>query len=414
MSVAEFPSALRPLFEPYRYKVLWGGRGSGKSWGIARALLIRGAQSKLRILCTREIQKSIRNSVHKLLSDQIQALGLGAFYTVTQTEIRGANGTEFLFNGLSDQTAESIKSFESVDVVWVEEAQTVSKRSWDILTPTIRKQGSEIWMSLNPELDTDETYVRFIANPPPDSWVCKMNYTENPWFSDTLERERAHAEATMTRADYENIWLGKCRPAVSGAIYAEEMADAFEKGRIGRIPYESRLPVQVVFDLGWNDKMSIILMQKHISELRIIEYIEDSHKTLDWYSAKLKEKNYNWGKVWLPHDGAHGDYKTGKSAQQIMQELGWQVNIIPVAPVEAGIRLTRQTLPRCYFNQDSTQRLVECLRRYRRNLPTTTNEPGSPVHDEYSHGADAMRYVATIAERVTNNDYQPLQYKRIK
>ena len=376
-------------------------------------MLIKGAQKPIRILCTREIQKSIKNSVHKLLSDQIQSLGLGAFYTVTQTEIRGANGTEFLFNGLSDQTAESIKSFESVDIVWVEEAQTVSKRSWDILTPTIRKQDSEIWMSLNPELDTDETYVRFIASPPPDSWVCKMNYTENPWFNDTLEKERAHAEASMSKADYENIWLGVCRPAVSGAIYADEIADSFEKGRVCRVPYESKFPVHVIFDLGWNDKMAIILAQRHLSEIRVLEYIEDSHKTLDWYSAKLREKGWNWGKVWLPHDGAHGDYKTGKSAQQIMQELGWQVNIIPVSPVEAGIRLTRQTLPRIYFDKDGTQRLLECLRRYRRNLPTTTNEPGAPVHDEYSHGADCARYMCLSAEKMQNTGFAPIQYKRL-
>ena len=413
MSIAEFPASLKPLFESKRYKVLWGGRGSGKSWGIARALLILAAQKPMRILCTREIQKSIKNSVHKLLSDQIQSLGLGSFYTITQTEIRGANGSEFLFNGLSDQTAESIKSFESVDTVWVEEAQTVSKRSWDILTPTIRKQGSEIWMSLNPELDTDETYIRFIATPPPDSWVCKMNYTENPWFNDTLDNERLHALATMSKADYENIWLGICRTAVSGAIYADEVAQAFSESRIRAVPYESKFPVHVIFDLGWNDKMSVILAQRSLSEIRVLEYIEDSHKTLDWYSAKLKEKGLNWGKVWLPHDGAHGDYKTGKSAQQIMQELGWQVNIIPIDKIESGIRLARQTLPRVYFDADKTTRLVECLRRYRRNLPTTTNEPGAPVHDEYSHGADAFRYLCASADKMQNTGYEPIPYKRL-
>ena len=393
--------------------MLHGGRGSGKSWGIARALLIQAAQKPMRILCTREIQKSIKNSVHKLLSDQIQSLGLGSFYTITQTEIRGANGSEFLFNGLSDQTAESIKSFESVQIVWVEEAQTVSKRSWDILTPTIRSQGSEIWMSLNPELDTDETYVRFIQTPPPDSWVCKMNYTENPWFNDTLDNERLHALATMSKADYENIWLGICRTAVSGAIYADEVAQAFSESRIRAVPYESKFPVHVIFDLGWNDKMSVILAQRSLSEIRVLEYIEDSHKTLDWYSAKLKEKGLNWGKVWLPHDGAHGDYKTGKSAQQIMQELGWQVNIIPIDKIESGIRLARQTLPRVYFDADKTTRLVECLRRYRRNLPTTTNEPGAPVHDEYSHGADAFRYLCASADKMQNTGYEPIPYKRL-
>ena len=118
----EFPDKLQCLFEPYRYKVLHGGRGGAKSWGIARAFLLRGAQSKRRFLCAREIQKSIRDSVHKLLSDQVAVMGLGAFYEVQQSVIKGMNGTEFLFAGLSDQTAESIKSFEGVDDVWVEEA----------------------------------------------------------------------------------------------------------------------------------------------------------------------------------------------------------------------------------------------------------------------------------------------------
>jgi phage terminase large subunit len=241
-----------------------------------------------------------------------------------------------------------------------------------------------------------------------------MNFTENYWFNETMEAERAHAELTMSKADYANIWLGICKPAVSGAIYAEEVAQALEDGRVCSLPYESKFQVHAIFDLGWNDKMSIILAQRNVSELRVLEYIEDSHKTLDWYSNILKQKGLNYGKVWLPHDGAHGDYKTGKSAQMIMQELGWSVNIIPVAPVENGIRLARQALPRCVFDKDKTARLIECLRRYRRNLPTTTNEPGGPVHDEYSHGADAFRYLATIAEQMNNTGYETLNYKRIR
>ena len=413
LSVAEFPESLKPLFEPHRIKALHGGRCSGKSWAIARALLIQGAQRPLRILCTREVQKSIKNSVHKLLCDQVQALDLGKFYSITQTEIKGVNGTEFLFNGLSDQTADSIKSFESVDICFIEEAQAISQRSLSILTPTIRKEGSEIWLAMNPELDTDPAFTYFIQTPQANSFILKMNYTENLWFNDTMEAERSHAERTMLPEDYANIWLGVCRPAVSGAIYAAEVAQAFTESRIRAVPYESKFPVHVIFDLGWNDKMSVILAQRSLSEIRVLEYIEDSHKTLDWYSAKLKEKGLNWGKVWLPHDGAHGDYKTGKSAQQIMQELGWSVNIIPIDKVESGIRLARQTLPRVYFDTDKTARLIECLRRYRRNLPTTTNEPGAPVHDEYSHGADAFRYLCASADKMQNNGFEPIQYRRL-
>ena len=163
MIEAWFPEKLRFLFSPARYKVVRGGRGPGKSWGFARALLIMGAKRPLRVLCTREVQKSIAQSVHQLLRDQIEALGLSGQYEVLTTEIRGKNGTQFFFSGLSDQTAESLKSFEGVDVCWCEEAQAISKRSWDILIPTIRKDGSEIWVSFNPQLESDETYRRFVS-----------------------------------------------------------------------------------------------------------------------------------------------------------------------------------------------------------------------------------------------------------
>lgn len=407
MTEAEFPEKLRPLFKSYRYKVAYGGRGGAKSWGFARALLILGAKTKLRILCTREVQKSIKDSVHKLLSDQVQALGLGKFYEVQATVLRGANGTEFLFAGLSDMTAESIKSFEGVDIVWCEEAQAISKRSWDILIPTIRKDGSEIWLSMNPELDTDESWVRFVENPPPSTALMQVNYSDNPWFPEVLESERQHAQRTMPKADYENIWEGKCRPAVSGAIYAEEVATMFEAGRVCDVAYDPAMKVHVIWDLGWNDAMSLILVQRHLSTLRVIEYLEDSRRTLDWWSAELRNRRYNWGALWLPHDGAHGDFKTGKSAQDIMRELGWDVNVIPQQPVETGIRMARMALERTYIDKAKAVRLVECLKRYRRGIPVTTGEAGKPLHDEWSHGADAYRYTATVAEQLGNYGQAP-------
>ena len=158
----EFPSKLRGLWQPKRFKVMYGGRGGAKSWSVAMALLVMGSNRPLRILCAREIQKSMRDSVHRLLSDQIAALGLGGFYDVLDTEIRGANGTLILFAGLQSHTVDSIKSYEAIDIVWVEEAQSVSARSWEVLVPTIRRPGSEIWLTLNPDLATDATYARFI------------------------------------------------------------------------------------------------------------------------------------------------------------------------------------------------------------------------------------------------------------
>jgi phage terminase large subunit len=403
----QFPAKLKCLFRPKRYKVAHGGRGSAKSWGFARALLILAAQRPLRVLCAREVQKSIKDSVHRLLTDQIQALGLGTSYEVFETEIRGRDGSLFLFAGLAQHTVESIKSYEGVDVVWVEEAQVVTKRSWDVLTPTIRKEGSEIWITLNPDMETDETYSRFVLGRPyesEDAFVVQMNWRDNPWFPEVLERER---QATLKRDpdNYDNIWEGKCRPAAEGAIYYKEVAAAEEGGRICNLPYDPLLKVHVIVDLGWNDAMSISLVQKQTSAIAVLENIEDSHKTLDHYSAELKKKNMNWGSLYLPHDGRHKDYKTGKSAEDIMKALGWDVKITPNMSIEDGIRLTRMTFPRLYFDRVKAARLIECAKRYRRSVHQTTGEPGAPLHDEYSHGADSLRYLAVNAESMTNEDF---------
>lgn len=405
---AQFPAKLKPLFSPARYKVLHGGRGSGKSWGIARALLILARQARRRILCTREIQKSIKDSVHALLSDQIQALGFSADFEILETEIRcRVTGSVFLFGGLQQHTVESIKSFEGCDIVWVEEAQVVSGKSWDVLIPTIRRPGSEIWISLNPQLESDETYQRFIAMPPDGAFVCQMNYTDNPWFPEVLEAERVHAEKTMKREKYAHIWDGKCMPAVEGAIYFDEVAKAEEDGRITRVAPDKLLKAHAIFDLGWNDSMSIIIVQRSASELRVIDYIEDSHKKLSDYSDMLKAKPLNWGRVWLPHDGFSKDYKTGKSAEEMMKALGWSVSRTPNMDIEGGIKAAREVFERIWFDKDKTTRLVECLKRYRRNIGQRTGEAGGPLHDEFSHGADAFRYLALVADQLKNNDSAP-------
>ena len=415
--VIELPEKLSFLDEPHRYKVAYGGRGSSKSWTFARSLLIQGSAKKLRILCTREVQKSIKDSVHKLLGDQIQSLGLGAFYDVLETIIRGRNGTEFIFSGLSGQTIESIKSLEGCDIVWVEEAQTVSKKSWDILIPTIRNDGSEIWVSFNPILDSDETYVRFVLSPPPDSVVAFVNYFDNPWFPRVLEQERTHCQAT-NKEDYDNIWEGKCRAAVAGAIYASEVAASMANGRICNVPYDPALKIHSIWDMGWNDSMAISLVQRVRSEVRVVNYIEDDHKTLDYYAALLNGMMYNWGYDFLPHDGRTKDYKTGKSAEDILKKFNRKVKITPSLTVENGIKAARGIFPQVYFDKSLREnsqcvgpgRLVECLKRYRRSINAQTNEPGDPMHDEFSHGADNFRYMAINLSSMTNedqNDFTP-------
>ena len=397
----EIPEKLWFLFEPHRYKVARGGRGSGKSWSFARALLVLGLAKKERILCTREIQNSIKDSVHKLLADQIALLGLGHFYTVQEHTIRGRNGTEFIFSGLSNQTVESIKSFEGVTRVWVEEAKNVSKRSWDILTPTIRTEGSELWISYNPELESDETHIRFTLKPPTDCINVEINYYDNPWFNDILEQERQDC-LRRDPDSYPNIWEGKCLPAVAGAIYFKEES----AGRIARVPYDPLLKVQLVFDLGWNDSTAIIMAQRHATALYIIDYIEDSRRTLDSYSAELKAKQYNWCRLWLPHDGFSGSVASRPPAD-IMKSLGWDVvpkHELAILPLESGIQTARQTFGQAYFDKDKCGRLIECLKRYRRRINNQTQAETGPVHDEFSHGADCFRYLCVNAGQMHNED----------
>jgi phage terminase large subunit len=395
------PPKLEPFEkQPARYKVAYGGRGSGKSWGVARLLLDFGTRSRLRVLCAREIMRTISESVHQLLRDQIAELGLSGFYTVTDNAIRGANGTEFYFAGLRTQDAHKLKSYEGVDICWVEEAQVVSKRSWDILLPTIRKPLSEIWVTFNPELDTDETYQRFVANPPEQSVVVKMNYVDNPWFPGVLELERRTLLARDPEA-HRNVWEGECRSAVEGAIYAKEVAALYESGRVRPCPYDPLLPVHTVWDLGWNDQTSIALVQR-ASEVRVIGYIEDSHRTLADYVAQLKLLPYVWGQDWLPHDGQARDYKSGKSAEEMLKAMQRDPRIVENLDIESGIKAARMVFPRVYIDPKA-ERLLHCLKRYRRTINQNTNEPGPPLHDEYSHGADCFRYLALCVDQMGNS-----------
>jgi phage terminase large subunit len=382
-----------------RFKVLHGGRDSAKSHSIARMLLARGRARPERILCTREIQKSIAESVHQLLKDLIGELGLQDFYEVQQNYIRGASGTQIAFHGLSGQTATSIKSFEGTTICWVEEAQTISKRSWDLLEPTIRAPGSEIWVSFNPDMDTDETYKRFVVSPPPDSIVTQMNWVDNPWRSRVLDaaREKMRQESPD---DYAHIYMGQCRPAVEGAIYYQEVSKLKSSGRLGNVPYDPMLKVHVICDLGFNDFMALLLVQRLGSEIRIIRYIEDRMRFIPSYHQELQDLKLNWGKLYLPHDGK-AKHVTGSSAQEQFDALGWDVEIVPDIGIEQGIRKTREVFPRFYVDKTHAGELVSRLGRYRRRV-NAEGQASTPLHDDSSNGADGTRYLAIVADQLSN------------
>lgn len=402
-----------PSGKRVRFRVLHGGRDGAKSHSIARMLLIRGRAKPERILCTREIQKSIAESVHQLLKDLISEMGLEDFYEVQQHYIRGANGTQIAFHGLSGQTATSIKSFEGTTICWVEEAQTISKRSWDLLEPTIRAPNSEVWVSFNPDMDTDETYRRFVTNPPADAIVTQINWNDNPWRSQVLDAAREKMERESPE-DFAHIYGGACRPAVEGAIYYKEVAALRSSGRLGNVPYDPMLKVHVVVDLGFNDFMALILVQRRASEVRVIRYIEDRFRDIPSYSQELRDLRLNFGRIYLPHDGkaktlTSANNPHGSSAEKQFQKLGWKVEIVENIEIEQGIRKTREMFPRISVDQGNAGELVNRLGRYRRRV-NTEGQASTPVHDDQSHGSDGFRYLAIVADQLSNDNQEPVTF----
>lgn len=394
---AKFPEVQGFLFKPSRYKVLYGGRAGSKSWGVARALLLQGAKKPLRVLCTRETQTSIADSVHKLLSDQVDALKLGSFYKVTDAAIRGKNGTEFIFAGLR-QNINNLKSYESVDICWVEEAHTVSKKSWDVLIPTIRKEGSEIWVTFNPELDTDETYKRFILSPPSGAKVVKMTWRDNPWLSEVSRRDMEDCKA-RDEDDYNWIWEGLCKRSVEGAIYQREMAKIDLEGRVRRIPYEPIRPVDTYWDIG--DRFTkIVLAQSFPFETRVIDYFDGEGESLAEIVRWLQSRNYVYGVDNLPWDAKAPQLSTGKSIQEQLTGFGRRVRVIRRFNVADGINMVRTILPQCWFDSDKCADLLTALRRYRWAPDGANNTvKGTPLHDIYSHGADSFRSMAVAIQK---------------
>lgn len=395
---AEFPEKLACLFDPphMRFRVLFGGRGGAKSWGVARALLIKGAQTPIRVLCAREFQTSIKDSVHKLLGDQIEALGLSTFYEITQAQIRGKNGSEFNFVGLKNNVA-NVKSYEGVDVCWVEEAQTVSRHSWNVLIPTIRKEKSEIWITFNPELETDETYQRFVIHAPDNAIVQKVNWSDNPWFPETLKLEK-DALKHRDPAAYNVVWEGLCKQTVDGAIFAREMQMAELEGRIMRVPYDATKPVHAIFDLGWSDATAIWFLQFIGMETRLIRYIEGSQKTISEYLATMQSFGYIYDTLWLPHDAENKTLAAnGRSIEEIVRAAGYKTRIIPRTPVADSINAARTIFRSCYFDRENCHEGLQCLRHYRYEVdPETGQFSRNPLHDHYSHGADAFRMIGLM------------------
>ena len=404
----QIPEALSFLFEPARYKVAYGGRGSGKTWAFCRALLIKAQLAPTRVLCAREIQKSIKDSVHQVLRDQISILGWHDRFTVQEKSITGRNGSEFMFEGLR-YNVDSIRSKEGIDICAVFEAKNVSKNSWETLIPTIRKAGSEIWVEFNPELETDETYQRFVLHPPPSAIVKKVNFYDNPWFPDVLKEEAETLKARDEDA-YQNVWLGNCRVTLEGAIYANELRLATAEERICKVPYDQRMPVHTFWDLGFSDCTSIWFAQKVGFEYHIIDFYQNRLQMLPHYLKVLQAKPYVYGTDYLPHDADHGGLAAEPISKQ-MRDVGRKVITVSRIPeIQLGINATRQIFNRLYFDQERCADGLQALRHYSYDVDEFGQWSKHPAHDTNSHAADALR---TLGESIAQVD-RPKQKQEVQ
>lgn len=391
----EIPEKFDFLFEPWRFKVGYGGRAGVKSWTFARALLTLGRIKPLRMGCARETMQSIKDSVHQLLEDQVKALGLQHFYTVLQSEIRGANGSTFTFHGLRDQSVHNIKSLESVDILWVEEAQNVSKKSWLTAIPTIRKPGSEIWVSFNPELETDDTFQRFVVNPPANAKVMKTSWRDNPWLSQEIKDDIEHLRKTDP-VEYDHVYEGNCKAAVDGAVYREQLSAAEKDGRMCRVPYDPIRPVDTFWDLGFGDNTSIWFAQSVGLEFRLVDFVSDSLKDLSFYFNELRKRPYSYGTHYLPHDARAKTLAAGgRSIQQQVEAAGFRVKIVSELSVADGIAAARTIFNKCWFDQDKCADGIQALKHYRYEFDEKLGSfKREPVHDWASHPSDAFRMFA--------------------
>lgn len=431
------PEAFAGLFTPKRYKVYHGGRGGAKSRSIGIALLTIGYQRKIGVLCARELQVSINDSVHKLLSNIIaDDPTLTAFYDVQTKVIKGKNGTEFSFKGLK-HNANEIKSYEGVDYCWVEEAQAVSNNSWEILIPTVRKENSEIWLSFNPKNATDPTWQRFVLNSDDDMLVREVNYYDNPFFPDVLEKERIKLKKSDKEA-YDHVWLGKFDTRYSGAVYAKyvnqnQVSDA--------VVYDPQLPIDTYWDLGFDDATAITFAQNASGEVRVIDYYETNFedvkhycevlygaeiivdvrepatgKVLKWhFGERLNEVragyNYLGGKHYVPHDAANKLLAAGgRSIVDQFAEFGIQVVVIPSCTQQDSEAALRKTLPMMWFAKSAAD-LVQCLLSYHYEYDEDRQIYSKvPVHDWSSHGADS----AELLGRMWRNSGQSMHAIAVK
>lgn len=422
-----------PLLEPARYKGAHGGRGSGKSHffaelGVEDALRFPGeAGEGLRAVCIREVQKSLKHSAKSLIEGKLRQHGLGeadgfkVFNEVVQTPGDGL----IIFQGMQDHTADSIKSLEGFHRAWIEEAQSLSAFSMQLLRPTIRwedmKRGlkSELWFSWNPRRKLDP--VEFLrASPPKDAAVVRANWSDNPWFPGVLNDERIECLET-TPDEYDHIWEGGYVTIVDGAYFAALLQKARKEGRIGKVAADPLLEKRAYWDIGGTgakaDARAIWIVQFYGKEIRILDYRETVGQPLSADVTWLREKEYGGIHCVLPHDGETNDRVHDVSYESYLKKAGFPVTVIPNQGKGAAMKrveAVRRVLPSCWFNEPTTEPGVDALGWYHAKKDDDRNVDLGPEHDWSSHGADAFGLMAVAYEAHSTPDTPSKGFKRRK
>lgn len=408
----EIPRVFAGLDDPARYKGIYGGRGSGKSHNRAESLIEYALDNKgARSVCIREVQKTLKESSKRLIEDKIQSFGLNEshgfklFNEVIQTPGDGI----ITFQGMQDHNAESIKSLEGFGVAWVEEAQTLSSRSLQLLRPTIRAEGSEIWATWNPRRKSDSIDMMFRSGlPPTNSIVVKANWSDNPFFPDVLEQERLDCLHNDKDA-YDHIWEGGYVSSVNGAYFAKHIAEARPQGRIGRVSADPLLPIRLFMDIGGtggkSDAFAIWAAQIIGKEIRVLNYYEAVGQDIATHLAWMHSQGYtaNKASVWLPHDGSTQDRIYDVSYESAFTKAGYTVEVIPNQGKGAAmqrIEAVRRWFGSCWFDQEKTSGGVDALGWYHEKRDENRDIGLGPDHDWSSHGADAFGLMCVAVEEL--------------
>lgn len=417
-----------PLLEPARYKGAWGGRGSGKSHFFAEKLiedcLAEPGESGegMRAVCIREMQKDLAQSSKLLIETKLMRLGLGeahgfkVFRDIIQTPRDGL----MIFKGMNDYTAESVKSLEGFKRAWWEEAQTATTNSLNLLRPTIRSTGSELWFSWNARRKTDPVDMMMRgAEKPTGAVVVRANWRDNPWFTAELEQERLDC-LRMQPEQYDHIWEGGYVSMIDGAYYAQHLIKAKEEGRIGFFPADPLMTVRLICDIGGTgaraDAFTIWAMQFIGREIRVVNYYEVVGQPVDAHVAWCRAQGYtpDRAQFWLPHDGSTQDKVYDVSYESALKKAGYTVTVVPnqgKGAAMARVERARVLFPQIRFHEATTEAGRAALGWYHEKKDQERGIGLGPDHDWSSHGADSFGLGCVIWKEP--QEMKPLAYPKL-